>query len=97
MFTEQHLAQILRHASHARLQAFLQPLLSAMHAHGIDASLRRSAAFVAQLAHESGEFQFMEEIWGRRSATSRKARWPGGWAMWRRATAGASRAAGRSR
>ena len=31
----------------------------------------RAAAFLAQLAHESGQFRFMEEIWGPTSAQSR--------------------------
>jgi predicted chitinase len=35
-----------------------------MRASGIGTTLLRTAAFVAQLAHESGEFRWMEEIWG---------------------------------
>jgi len=42
---------------------FLPFLQAAMAEFGIDRPAR-TAAFVAQLAHESGEFRFMEEIWG---------------------------------
>ena len=31
----------------------------------------RAAAFLAQLAHESGQFRFMEEIWGPTDAQRR--------------------------
>ena len=31
----------------------------------------RAAAFLAQLAHESGQFRFMEEIWGPTPAQQR--------------------------
>ena len=34
-------------------------------------SARRAAAFLAQLAHESGELHFMEEIWGSTDAQRR--------------------------
>ena len=37
----------------------------------IDDNVRRAAAFIAQLAHESGEFRFMEEIWGPTAAQER--------------------------
>lgn len=63
MLTELHLAQIMPHASHLRRQTFLPELNKAMATYKID-NLLRAAAFLAQLAHESGEFQYMEEIWG---------------------------------
>ena len=70
MLTLVHLTQIMRHASHARLEQCLPALNAAMQSFDIS-TLRRAAAFVAQLAHESGEFQFMEELWGPTAAQQR--------------------------
>src|SRR5215471_17993642 len=47
----------------AKNAEYLPPLDAAMTEFAIDAPLR-AAAFLAQLAHESGQFRFMEEIWG---------------------------------
>ena len=71
MLTEVHLQQILTHAPRARLAAFLEPLRGALDEFGIGTSLPRASAFIAQLAHESGEFRFMEEIWGPTAAQQR--------------------------
>ena len=63
----------LRPEKNAELLPFLT---SAMAEFAIEAPAR-AAAFLAQLAHESGQFRFMEEIWGRRrrrSATNRSPR-----------------------
>ncbi|MBS9405413.1 hypothetical protein KG088_17535 [Halomonas sp. TRM85114] len=68
--TRQQLMQIMRHASHARLALFEKPLNEAMQRYDI-ATLQRVAAFIAQLAHESGEFRYMEEIWGPTKAQER--------------------------
>ena len=38
---------------------------------GIDRNVRRAAAFIAQLAHESGQFRYMEELWGPTEAQKR--------------------------
>ena len=65
-----HLRQIMRHASQARLSEYLSPLNDVMQTFAID-NVRRASAFIAQLAHESGEFQFMEEIWGPTAAQQR--------------------------
>ena len=70
MLTDLHLSQIMPHASQARRKAFLPFLAEAMQRHAID-NLPRAAAFLAQLAHESGEFQYMEEIWGPTAAQRR--------------------------
>ena len=70
MLTDLQFAQIMRNASQRRRALFLQPLNDAMEAHGITTPLR-TAAFLAQLAHESGELQFMEEIWGPTAAQKR--------------------------
>lgn len=71
MLTDLQLAQIMRHASQRRRAQCLGPLNDAMQAHRIDANLQRAAAFVAQLGHESGELQFLEELWGPTDAQKR--------------------------
>ncbi|RYG08345.1 MAG: peptidoglycan-binding protein, partial [Burkholderiales bacterium] len=55
MLTDLQLAQILRNASQRKRALYLAPLNAAMARHQID-GLLRTAAFIAQLAHESGEF-----------------------------------------
>ena len=49
----------------AKRQLYLPHLNAAMRASGIGTTMQHTAAFVAQLAHESGEFRWMEESWGR--------------------------------
>lgn len=68
--TDLHLARIMRNASGRRRTECLQPFNDAMQANGID-TLNRAAAFVAQLAHESGELRWLEEIWGPTAAQKR--------------------------
>jgi predicted chitinase len=63
MLTESQLRQIMPNLPAAKAAAFLPHLNDAMAEHAIE-SMLRTAAFVAQLAHESGEFRWMEEIWG---------------------------------
>ncbi|MEJ8822367.1 C1 family peptidase [Variovorax humicola] len=70
MLTDLQLAQIMLHASQQKRLLYLDPLNAAMQEFEIN-TLRRSAAFIAQLAHESGEFNFMEEIWGPTAAQKR--------------------------
>jgi predicted chitinase len=57
------LRQIMPNVPAAKVAQLLPYLNSAMMEYGID-SAARAAAFLAQLAHESGEFRWMEEIWG---------------------------------
>jgi predicted chitinase/LysM repeat protein len=57
----QQLRSIMPNLSEARAQQMLPPLNAAMAEAGINTP-RRQAAFLAQLAHESGEFRYMEEI-----------------------------------
>ena len=45
----------------ARIPAFVAPLNAAMHEFHINSPLRQ-AAFIAQIAHESGELRYVEEI-----------------------------------
>jgi len=57
----QQLRSIMPNLSDARAQQMLPHLNAAMQEAGINTP-RRQAAFLAQLAHESGEFRYMEEI-----------------------------------
>lgn len=54
----------------AKRAAYLPFLQQAMNEFDITTSLRE-AAFLAQIAHESGEFRWMEEIWGPTAAQRR--------------------------
>ncbi|MFT3879398.1 MAG: phosphodiester glycosidase family protein [Gemmatales bacterium] len=67
LYTEPHdltlkqLQAIMPHLPVAKAKLFLGPLNRTMTEHEINTPLRR-AAFLAQLAHESGELRYMEEI-----------------------------------
>jgi predicted chitinase len=61
--TEQALAQIMPNLRAEKRAAFFPFLTRAMEEFEINTPARQ-AAFLAQLAHESAEFRFMEEIWG---------------------------------
>jgi putative chitinase len=63
MLTHEQLHAIMPGAPAARSAAFLPFLTAAMAEFAIEAPVR-AAAFLAQLAHESGQLRFMEEIWG---------------------------------
>jgi putative chitinase len=63
MLSDEQLQAILPDVPAARRARFLPFLQAAMTEFGIDRPARE-AAFVAQLAHESGQFRYMEEIWG---------------------------------
>ncbi len=59
--TSAQLRAIMPHLKAERATLFLGPLNRALAKHKIDNPLRK-AAFLAQLAHESGELKYMEEI-----------------------------------
>jgi putative chitinase len=63
VLTVEQLMSIVPVIPAARRDAFLPFLQAAMTEFAIE-SPARAAAFLAQLAHESGQFRFMEEIWG---------------------------------
>ena len=67
MLTDPQLQQIMPNLAQAKRALYLGPLNQAMAACGVN-TLLRTAAFAAQLAHESGEFRWMEEIWGSTAA-----------------------------
>lgn len=56
------LQQVCRFAPAKRLQPIIDPLRAAMAEAGILDNLERSAHFIGQIAHESGEFNYMAEI-----------------------------------
>jgi putative chitinase len=70
MLDATQLRQIMPNVSAAKVAQFLPYLNSAMEEYGIN-SAARASAFLAQLAHESGEFRWMEEIWGPTTAQRR--------------------------
>ncbi|MEP0546747.1 MAG: glycoside hydrolase family 19 protein [Rhodothermales bacterium] len=70
MITEQTLTGIMPNLKSERRVAFMPHLHAAMEEFEINTPLRQ-AAFLAQLAHESGEFRYMEEIWGPTAAQKR--------------------------
>ena len=61
--TDEQLHAIMPGAS-ATKRARLLPFLQAAMTEFAIQTPAREAAFIAQLAHESGQFRFMEEIWG---------------------------------
>lgn len=70
MLTEAQLRAIMPNLPASKAALYLPHLNAAMAEYGIETMLR-TAAFAAQLAHESGEFRWMEEIWGPTAAQTR--------------------------
>ncbi len=70
MLTAEQLQSIMPRLSSKTNSEFLPFLTGAMAEFAIEAPAR-AAAFLAQLAHESGQFRFMEEIWGPTDAQRR--------------------------
>jgi putative chitinase len=56
------LGLIMLRAPAKRIELFIEPLNHAMYDWAIDEQPARIAAFIAQLAHESGEFRYTQEI-----------------------------------
>lgn len=63
MITDAQLQLVMPRLPAAKRALYLPHLNQALQAYAVDTMLR-TAAFVAQLAHESAEFRFMEELWG---------------------------------
>ena len=61
--TLDQLLAIFPHAGRLRAAQFVVPLNAAMDEFEINTSARRSA-FLAQIGHESGQLQYVREIWG---------------------------------
>lgn len=70
MLTETHLQLIMPNLPPARRKQYFPLLGQVLEIYEIDTALR-AAAFLAQLAHESAEFRYMEEIWGPTTAQRR--------------------------
>jgi putative chitinase len=70
MLSADQLQKIMPRVPAARNSELLPFLTAAMAEFAIEAPAR-AAAFLAQLAHESGQFRFMEEIWGPTDAQRR--------------------------
>jgi putative chitinase len=68
--TANQLRQIMPTLTASKLSAYWPFLNEAMEKYQINTPLR-AAAFLAQLAHESGELKYFEEIWGPTSAQKR--------------------------
>lgn len=56
------LTKCLPHATPANIQKYGPKLIEAMKKHNISLSEQREAAFIAQIAHESGSLRYVEEI-----------------------------------
>ena len=61
MITQAQLNQIMPHASPGRVAFFLVPLNGALQEYSINTPLRR-AAFLAEIAHESGSLRYVREL-----------------------------------
>src|SRR5918993_3405914 len=70
MITEDQLRRIMPGANAARVTQYFPHLQATMDEFEINTPAR-TAAFLAQLAHESGQLRFMEEIWGPTAAQRR--------------------------
>lgn len=70
MITDEQLRSIMPRVPTAKRAEYFPCLRAAMTEFEIDTPARE-AAFVAQLAHESGQLRFMEEIWGPTAAQRR--------------------------
>jgi putative chitinase len=75
MITAELLAYVMPGSSAVRRREFVAPLTAACNAYGIYTAWRQ-AAFLAQIAHESGQLQFVRELWGP-TAQQRKYEPPG--------------------
>ncbi len=63
MISEDILKQVMPDLQQDKCEAYCPFLQEAMDEFEINSPLRE-AAFLAQIAHESGQFKYMEEIWG---------------------------------
>jgi predicted chitinase len=70
MLTDSALQQIMPTLSEAKRQLYLPFISKVMEIYEINTTLRASA-FLAQIAHESGELRFMQELWGPTPAQKR--------------------------
>lgn len=62
MITREQLKKSMPHATEANIDKFLSPLNQAMFKYSITVNNKRIAAFLAQVAHESGSLRYTEEL-----------------------------------
>lgn len=62
MITLEELREVMPNAPMLRLTVFIEPLNSAMQEFSISDTVAREMAFLAQIAHESGEMRYVHEI-----------------------------------
>lgn len=62
--TLEQLLAIMPNLKRSKAEEYLPHLLAAMKEFAISVNKLREAAFLAQIAHESGEFRYFREIWG---------------------------------
>ena len=62
MITLEDLRAICPQAASGRLVLFLEALNDAMDEFGISENVERETAFIAQIAHESGQFRYVREL-----------------------------------
>ena len=70
MINAAQLKAIIPRIPQSRVDVYLEPLNQAMEEFQVN-TRRRRAAFIAQVAHESGGLKYMEEIWGPSAAQKR--------------------------
>ena len=63
MLTDAHLKAIMPQMPAERRSRFLPAINQTLQTYSIH-SARRAGAFLGQIAHESGQFRYMEELWG---------------------------------
>lgn len=63
LITAEQLRKILPAASKLKIDLFINPLNASMNEFGIT-SLARITSFISQIGHESGQLQYVKEIWG---------------------------------
>ena len=71
MITLEQLQDICPAAPAGRLGRLIDDLNESMDRFEIDITPARMQAFIAQLAHESGQFRYMKELWGPTPAQAR--------------------------
>lgn len=62
MITLDDLIAICKHTKHAQLEKFVEPLNATMDEFNISANPARETHFLAQVAHESGGFNYVREL-----------------------------------
>lgn len=61
MYTTEFLAELFPRTNAERLESFVEPLNTTAARFGIDENASRAAAFIAQVGHESGGLNFLQE------------------------------------